>query len=112
MTVVTLDMLNLEIPEVAPLLYFHGGVSSRLDIAFAAQHCAEKGIRLIAPDRPGTGLSCQKPNRTLLEWADDVEVLLDRIEIRRLPLLGWSLAGPYVFACAYKFPKRFHKIGN
>lgn len=99
-------------PRGRPLLYFHGGVSSRLDIAFAAKTCAEKGIRLIAPDRPGTGLSCQRPNRTLLDWADDVEVLLDRIEIPSVPLLGWSLGGPYVFACAYKYPRLFHKIGT
>ena len=95
-----------------PLLYFHGGVSSRLDIEFANSHCQEKNIRLIAPDRPGIGISSPQPKRSLLDWASDVESLLDHLNIESLPLLGWSLAGPYVWACAYKLPHRFTKVST
>lgn len=90
-----------------PLLYFHGGVSSRLDIAFADKFCQFNNIRIIAPDRPGIGISDRQPDRTLLDWADDTEQLLNHLEIERLPLLGWSLAGAYVCACLYKHPQRF-----
>jgi pimeloyl-ACP methyl ester carboxylesterase len=48
-----------------PLLYFHGGVSSRLDIEFADNHCHKKGIRIIAPDRPGIGISSPQPEAQL-----------------------------------------------
>lgn len=99
-------------PAGQPLLYFHGGVSSRLDIKFASPLCAEKGIRLIAPDRPGTGLSCPNPRRNLLDWANDVETLLDELEIESLPILGWSLAGPFALACAFKTPERISKVGT
>ncbi len=95
-----------------PLLYFHGGVSSRLDIEFANSHCQENNIRLIAPDRPGIGISSPQPKRSLLDWTSDVEHLLNHLNIESLPLLGWSLAGPYVWACAYKLPQRFTKIST
>jgi pimeloyl-ACP methyl ester carboxylesterase len=95
-----------------PLLYFHGGVSSRLDIEFASRHCQENNIRLIAPDRPGIGISSPQPKRSLLDWTSDVEHLLNHLNIESLPLLGWSLAGPYVWACAYKLPQRFTKIST
>jgi pimeloyl-ACP methyl ester carboxylesterase len=94
-------------PDGKPLLYFHGGVSSRLDIAFAAPFCATNNIRLIAPDRPGIGLSTRQPDRTLLNWADDTVELLDFLQLDHVPLLGWSLAGAYVAACLYKYPERF-----
>lgn len=95
-----------------PLLYFHGGVSSRLDIEFANSHCQENNIRLIAPDRPGIGISSPQPKRSLLDWTSDVEHLLNHLNIESLPLLGWSLAGPYVWACAYKLPQRFTRIST
>ncbi len=95
-----------------PLLYFHGGVSSRLDIEFANSYCQEGGIRIIAPDRPGIGISSPQPKRSLLDWTSDVEHLLNHLNIESLPLLGWSLAGPYVWACAYKLPQRFTKIST
>jgi pimeloyl-ACP methyl ester carboxylesterase len=95
-----------------PLLYFHGGVSSRLDIEFADNHCHKKGIRIIAPDRPGIGISSPQPERSLLDWTIDVENLLNHLNIESLPLLGWSLAGPYVWACAYKLAHRFTKIST
>ena len=34
--------------------------------------CQEAGIRLIAVDRPGIGLSDHQPDRTILDWPEDV----------------------------------------
>lgn len=99
-------------PTGTPILYFHGGISSRLDIKFASERCLERKIQLIAPDRPGTGLSCRKPRRSLLDFADDVEFLLKSLEIEQCRLLSWSLAGPYAFACAYKTPHRFLRVAT
>lgn len=95
-----------------PLLYFHGGISSRLDIAFANDYCQKNNFKIIAPDRPGIGISSPKSKRSLLDWAEDVENLLDHLNIKSLPLLGWSLGGPFVWACAYKLPHRFSKIST
>lgn len=97
-------------PRGKPILYFHGGMSCRLDIAFAADKLAARNLKVIAPDRPGTGLSERTSEHTLLNWAADVEELLDELELDEVPLLGWSLGTPYVFACAHSLPSRFSKI--
>ena len=43
--------------ESPSIFYFHGGLSSRLDIHFAEAICEALKIELIAVDRPGLGLS-------------------------------------------------------
>lgn len=95
-----------------PVMYMHGGLSSRLDIAFAERICAERNVRLIAPDRPGMGRSDRKPNRTMLEFASDVGELSVQLGLGRFPVLGWSLGGAYAIACAYKLPDSVTMVGT
>lgn len=95
-----------------PLLYFHGGFCSRLDLAFAGDLFSERGVRLIAPDRPGIGQSDRKPNRTLLDWADDVSQLIEIMNLEKVSILGWSLGGPYALACAFKLTDRLTSVGT
>jgi pimeloyl-ACP methyl ester carboxylesterase len=85
---------------------FHGGISSRLDAAPLGTTCRELGVRLIAPDRPGTGCSDDAPDRTLLDWPRDVAELADELPIERFAVMGWSLGGQYATACAYALPER------
>jgi pimeloyl-ACP methyl ester carboxylesterase len=59
-------------PDGRPVFYFHGFPGSRLEARLADQVAARLGIRLIALDRPGFGLSDFNPRRTILEWPDDV----------------------------------------
>ncbi len=98
-------------PEGKPILYFHGGLSSRLDIAFADSFCQSKGIRLLAVDRPGIGLSEFLPNRTLLDWSNDIDELAQALKLEKFALLGWSAGGPYVLACAYKLSHYITRVG-
>lgn len=99
-------------PGGKAMLYFHGGISCRLDIRFAAGEFADRGIRVIAPDRPGVGLSDRKSDRNLLDWSFDVAELMDKLYLEELPLLGWSLGSAYVFSCAYNLPGRFPRIAT
>ncbi len=91
-------------PRGKPVIYMHGGLSSRLDIAFADKVCADRGIRLIAPDRPGMGRSDRQPNRSMLDWAADISELALQLDLGRFPVFGWSLGGPYALVCAYQLP--------
>jgi pimeloyl-ACP methyl ester carboxylesterase len=95
-----------------PIINCHGAMSSRLDVAFAAPLCAEKGVRLLSPDRPGIGLSDPRPGRTMLDWADDVRVLADALGLGRFAVFGWSGGGPYAFACGARLDDRVTKIGT
>lgn len=95
-----------------PLLYCHGGISSKLDIAFADAFCEKENISIIAPDRPGIGDSDRKAGRSLLDWAQDARQLLDDLQIEQSAVLGWSLGAPYALAMAYATPERVRHVGT
>ena len=93
-----------------PVFYFHGFPGSRLEARLAEQEAAPHGIRFIAVDRPGYGLSDPKRRRALLDWADDVIDLADFLGIQRFSVIGVSGGGPYATACAFKIPHRLIKV--
>ena len=70
-----------------------------------------QGIRLIAVDRPGIGISDPRPGRRLLDWPADVAQLADHLGIARFAVVGWSGGGPYAAACGYLLPHRVTRVG-
>jgi pimeloyl-ACP methyl ester carboxylesterase len=93
-------------PAGIPVFLFHGTPGSRLHFLEDDPVASEMGVRLIAPDRPGYGISDPHPTRTLLGWADDVAVLADHLGIERFAVAGASGGGPHVAACAYALSER------
>jgi pimeloyl-ACP methyl ester carboxylesterase len=89
-----------------PVLYFHGWPASRLEPRLLESECAGMNARLIAPDRPGMGLSDFKPRRQMAEWAADVAELASHLGLKRFTVLGVSGGGPYAAACAQAMPDR------
>lgn len=98
-------------PRGRPLLYFHGVASSRLESALVAGPAARRGVRLIAVDRPGHGLSDFQPGRTVLDWPRDVERLMDALGLERASLAGASGGAAYALACARAIPSRLEQVG-
>src|SRR5687768_16775195 len=83
-------------PSGDTLFYYHGWPSSRLQ-ARAIHHLAlDRGIRVIALDRPGMGKSTRIPGRKLEDWAPLIEAFADAHGIGRFAQLGVSGGGPYV----------------
>lgn len=93
-------------PAGYPLLWCHGGLVCGLDAAPFDGPAKALGLRVLAPDRPGIGLSSLQPGRGLLGWADDVRELADRLGLERFAVAGWSMGGPYALACAHALPER------
>ncbi|MEO0708111.1 MAG: alpha/beta hydrolase, partial [Cyanobacteria bacterium J06649_5] len=63
-------------PNGHPVLYFHGGGTSRLEpLLLGDDVFVRLGLRLIAPDRPGIGRSEFQPNRGFSDWTKDVTCL-------------------------------------
>ncbi|KAJ8110614.1 hypothetical protein OPT61_g6589 [Boeremia exigua] len=62
-------------------------------------------MRLVAPDRPGIGLSSYQPNRCILDWPADILALADHLKISQFYILGASGGAPYALACIKKIPK-------
>jgi pimeloyl-ACP methyl ester carboxylesterase len=93
-----------------PVFGFHGGGLSRLQ-HYGGEAPASAGVRLILPDRPGSGLSDPHPGATLLDWPNDVAELADRLEVERFAVFGVSAGGPSALACGYALPSRVAAVG-
>ncbi|MEJ2698283.1 MAG: alpha/beta hydrolase, partial [Desulfuromonadales bacterium] len=66
-------------PLGRPVLYFHGFPASRLEARLAHEAALRTGVRLVAADRPGSGLSDFLPERTLSDWPVDVTSLAESL---------------------------------
>lgn len=83
-----------------PAFYFHGLPGSRREGIFLHQACVDAGVQLIAPDRPGFGLSQSRSGPRLQHWPELVSELADGLGFERFYLLAVSGGGPYALACA------------
>jgi pimeloyl-ACP methyl ester carboxylesterase len=93
-------------PEGVPVFALHGTPGSRLAFEFADMRAQQAGIRLIAVDRPGIGISPKRKKWTILDFASDLSSLADELEIRSFGVVAWSGGVPYALAIAYRFPAR------
>ena len=97
-------------PDAVPVLLCHGLADSRLSAHPLTQTARELGLRVMAPDRPGTG--CTDPRRLhrVADWAQDAELVLDRLQVDSAALLGISAGGPFAAACAVALPGRVRSL--
>ncbi len=113
----------MRLPDGRQAQYWHGGAADGVPVFFLhgcpdTRHAAyagdvaarRAGVRLIAVNRPGYGLSDASPS-THLTVADDVAVVADLLEIERYAVLGMSIGGPYALACAVRHPDRVTAVG-
>jgi pimeloyl-ACP methyl ester carboxylesterase len=93
-------------PGGLPVFGLHGTPGSRLMFRIADDAARQSGIRLIAPDRPGFGISSYHRGRSFASHARDIAALADSLGIERFAVAGISGGGPYAAACAALFPDR------
>lgn len=98
-------------PEGVPAFFFHGEPGSRLSGALLDDAARDAGVRLVALDRPGFGLSSFQPGRTRRDGPADVAEVADRLGIGRFVVVGWSAGGPHALACAALLPERVAAVG-
>ncbi|RAO70595.1 uncharacterized protein BHQ10_006607 [Talaromyces amestolkiae] len=92
-------------PNGRPLLYFHGFPSSRIEAEPADDMARRCGIRILALDRPGFGLSTPQPGRKIVDWPNDVRDFATGMGLDRFAVMGLSGGGPFALACAHALPK-------
>jgi pimeloyl-ACP methyl ester carboxylesterase len=98
-------------PRGRPVFAFHGTPGSRRQVSFDEKSIMAAGVRMIAPDRPGYGLSSFHPRRSLVDWAADVSALADHLELDSFAVVGVSGGGPHAVACARMLPGRVTAAG-
>jgi pimeloyl-ACP methyl ester carboxylesterase len=107
----TLAYTDLGAPDGAPVLYFHGAPTSRLDLVPWDNELARMGLRVFSPDRPGYGRSSPRPGRLLEDWPADVAALADHLGLERFAVVGYSSGGPYAVVSAALLPGRVAAAG-
>src|ERR1700681_464802 len=93
-------------PTGQPVMVFHGVPSSGAGFVFADEPARERRLRLIAPDRPGVGLSTAFDGWTVGSYPSIVTELADALDIDRFAVCGYSGGGPYAVACAAAVAER------
>ena len=98
------------VPDGDPIFFFHGTPGSRLSGLHSGILASSRGARIIAPDRPGYGLSDFQPRRTIMDWTRDVEALAGALDIERFAVLGYSGGGAFAAACAVALSGRLTRV--
>ena len=94
----------------APLLLCHGLADSRLSAHLLAAPARERGLCVIAPDRPGTGRSEPRRLERLADWSEDAAAVLDALRLDSTAVIGISGGGAFAAACAATLPDRVHAL--
>jgi len=97
-------------PEGVPVMLIHGSPGHRLFWKYFPEFPFLSGMRFIAIDRPGYGMSDFKKDITFTDLADDIVALANSLKIDRFSIIGVSGGGPYTLACAWKIPERLEKV--
>ncbi|MCX6400222.1 MAG: alpha/beta hydrolase [Propionibacteriales bacterium] len=99
-------------PRGPALVWMHGTPGARRQIPVdARQYAAEAGLRIIGIDRPGIGSSSPHLYPNLLDWTDDLALLLDALAIDKVRVIGLSGGGPYALAAGAGLPDRVEGVG-
>jgi pimeloyl-ACP methyl ester carboxylesterase len=92
-----------------PLLYLHGGAGIAVDLAFL--ELLGRDRRLISPSHPGFGKS------SLPDWLDSIGdivhaylELMDRLDLGRIDIVGFSIGGWIAADLASKVPERVRQL--
>jgi pimeloyl-ACP methyl ester carboxylesterase len=94
-------------PEGKPMFWFHGTPGARRQVPPMLRDAAgERGVRVIALERPGVGVSTCHLYKDFRGWAADVGHVADHFGFDRFACVGLSGGGPYVLACAHEHADR------
>lgn len=89
-----------------PVLALHGAPACRLMFAVADAAARTHGLRILAPDRPGYGLTPPDSSPTLSARTDWLVAVVDALGLRRFGVLGVSGGCPYAVSLAARLQDR------
>ncbi|MFD4721857.1 alpha/beta fold hydrolase [Streptomyces sp. NPDC058423] len=93
-------------PRGRPVFLLHGTPGSRLGPAPRGMVLYQRGMQLIAYDRPGYGGSDRLAGRSVADVVADVRAIADALGLDRFAVVGRSGGAPHALACAALLPDR------
>jgi pimeloyl-ACP methyl ester carboxylesterase len=97
-------------PEGVPLLFFHGTPGSRLLGELYDDAARERGMRVLALDRPGYGDSDPWEDRTLANTGAFATPVLADAGVDSAGVVGFSGGGPHALAFAASHPGSVRRV--
>jgi pimeloyl-ACP methyl ester carboxylesterase len=94
-----------------PVILSHGTPGSRLARHPDAGIYERHGVRVVAYDRPGYGLSDPQPGRSVADAAADVASLAYELGFDRFAVVGGSGGAPHALACGALLGDRVIRVG-
>ena len=92
------------------LLLIHGNQSSSLFYEFLMRRFESKA-HIYAVDLAGFGYSTyNNPHETLKDWADDVALFMEEMQISSAVVLGWSAGGGIAMELAACYPEKVQHL--
>ena len=99
-------------PRGEAMVWMHGTPGARRQIPIDARAYAdEAGVRIIGIDRPGIGSSTPYLYPDVMDWTQDLELLLDALGVDSARIIGLSGGGPYALAAAAALAGRIEGVG-
>jgi pimeloyl-ACP methyl ester carboxylesterase len=98
-------------PQGSPVIALHGTPACGAGFAWADQRARARGVRLLAPDRPGVGESepwDRGRARTVNDYVPVLRDFADALDLASFSVLGYSGGGPYALAAAHELAGRVH----
>ncbi|NHN57996.1 MULTISPECIES: alpha/beta fold hydrolase [Halorussus] len=97
-------------PDGVPVVFLHGTPGSRRLGELFESAARDRGVRLLAPDRPGFGRSAPWPDRSVGDADRFVEAVLDDAGARTAGLVAFSGGAPYALAAAATLADRIERV--
>lgn len=91
--------------EGFPILALHGHPGTGSSLSVFTNHLSQR-FQTFAPDLRGYGKSRCNQNFAMQDHLEDLEALLDRFQIEKCLILGWSLGGILAMELALVLPQR------
>ncbi|WP_440990899.1 alpha/beta fold hydrolase [Haloarchaeobius baliensis] len=93
-----------------PALFLHGTPGSRVLGRLYHEPARERGLRILAPDRPGYGRSDPSPDADLAAIATDLVAVLDHADVESAPVVGFSGGAAVALALAGRHSDRVEAL--
>jgi len=97
-------------PQGQSVLTFHGVPACGAGFDFADTPARARGLRILAPDRPGVGRSSPVDGWGIADYPAMVAALADALGVDTFKVWGYSGGGPYAVAVAAKLTDRVTRV--
>jgi len=98
------------VPGGVPVIYFHFGLSASMLPPAAAAAALKTGVRVIAFERPGFGLSDPRKEYSLAGVASDVDELRRALGLTRVGLFGDGYGGGFAVTAARRLEGSVNRL--